>query len=65
MFGYYLLRADDPFNNKREGVCLFYWTTFPLRVLNILYFSEYVTFEINIGNKVCRLFHLYRSPGQT
>ena len=34
-------------------------------MLNISYLSECITFEINIGNKVCRFIHLYRSPSQT
>ena len=63
--GYYLLRADHPSNNKRGGVCIFYRTNLPLRVLNISYLSECITFEISIGNKVCRFIHLYRSPSQT
>ena len=63
--GYYLLRADHPSNNKRGGVCIFYRTNLPLRILNISYLSEYITFEINIGNKVCCFIHLYRSPSQT
>ena len=49
--GYCLLRADHPSNNKRGGVCIFYRTTLPLRVLNISYFSESITFEISIGNQ--------------
>ena len=36
-----------------------------MRVLNISYLSECITFEISIGNKICRFFHLYRSPSQT
>ena len=66
--GYCLLRTDHPSNNKRVGVCIFYRTTLPLRVLNISYLSEYITFitfEISIGNQVCRFSHLYRSPSQT
>ena len=34
-------------------------------MLNISYLSEYITFAISIGNKVCRFIHLYRSPSQT
>ena len=60
-----MLRTDHPSNNKRRGVCVFYRTTLPLRVLIISYLSECITFEISIGNKVCRLIHLYRSPSQT
>ena len=63
--GYYLLRADHPSNNKRGGVCIFYRTNLPLRVLNISYLSECITFEISIGNKICRFIHLYRSPSRT
>ena len=58
-----MLRADHPSNNKRGGVCIFYRITLPLRVLNIPYLSECHTFEISIGNKVCRFIH--RSPNQT
>ena len=36
-----------------------------MRVLNISYLSECITFEIRIGNQVCRFIHLYRSPSQT
>ena len=60
-----MLRADHPSNNKRAGICIFYRTTLPLRVLNISYLSEFITFEISIDNQVCRFIHLYRSPSQT
>ena len=65
MPGYCLLRADHPSNNKRGGVCIFYRTNLPLRVLNISYLTECITFEISIGNQVCRFIHLCRSPSQT
>ena len=60
-----MLRADHPSINKRGGVCIFYRTTLLLRVLNISYLSECITFEISLGIKVCRFIHLYRSPTQT
>ena len=63
--GYYLLRADHPPSDKTGGVCIFYRTNLPLRILNISYLSECVTFEISIGKKICRFIHLYRSPSQT
>ena len=56
--GYYLLRADHPSNNKRGGVCIFYRTNLPLRVLNISYLNKCITFEISVGNKVCHFIHL-------
>ena len=46
--GYYLLCADHPSNNKRGGVCIFYRTNLPLRILNISYLSECITFECQI-----------------
>ena len=60
-----MLCADHPSNNKRGGVCIFYRTNLPLRVLNISYLSECITFEVSTGNKLCRFIHLYRSPSQT
>ena len=63
--GYYLLNAGQPSNNRRGGVCIFYRTTLPLKVLNILHLSECINFEISTGNKVWRLIHLYRSPSQS
>ena len=60
-----MLRADHPSHNKRGGVCIFYRTNLPLRVLNISYLSECLTFEISISNKVCHFTHLYRSSSQT
>ena len=60
-----MLRADHPSNNKRGGVCIFYRTILPLRVLDISNLSERITLEIRIGNKVCCFIHLYRSPSQT
>ena len=63
--GYYLLRSDHTSNNIGGGVCVFYSTYLPLRVLNITYLSECITFEISIGNKVFHFIHLYRSPSQT
>ena len=55
-----MLRTDHP-----RRTCIFYRTNQPLRVLNISYLIECITFEISIGNKVCHFIHLYRSPSQT
>ena len=60
-----MLLAEHPSNNKRGDVCDFYRSALPLRVVNILYPSECITFETSVANKVCRFIHLYRSPSQT
>ena len=58
--GCYLLRAENPSNNKRGGACIFCRTTVSLRLLNISYLSECIIVKIGIGNKVCRFINLYR-----
>ena len=37
----------------------------PLRVINIGYFHECLSFELQIGNKICNFAALYRSPSQS
>ena len=54
----------SPFESVRN-TWLLNVTTLPLRVLNISYLSESITFEISIATKVCGFIHLYISPSQT
>ena len=49
----------------KEEASIFYRTNPPLRVLNISYLRECITFEISTGNKVCLFIYLYRSPSPT
>ena len=62
--GYNLIRSDHPSNNKRGGVCIYYKSILPLRVLGIQYLQECINFELNIGGKICNFISLYRSPSQ-
>ena len=62
--GYNLFRSDHPSNNKRGGVCVYYKSTLPLRILNISNLDECINFEVSIANKFCRFIQLYRSPSQ-
>ena len=62
--GYNLFRSDHPSNNKRGGVCVYYKSTLPLRVLNISNLDECINFEVSIANKICRFIRFYRSPSQ-
>ena len=50
--GYNLVRSDHPANTKRGGVCLYYKTCLPLRVLDIQYLNECINFELKIGDKI-------------
>ena len=63
--GYNLIRSDHPSNTKRGGVCLYYKSYLPLRVLNISYLKECLNFELKIGDKSCTFITLYRSPSQS
>ena len=48
----------------KGGICVYYKSTLPLRMLNISNLDECINFEISIANKICRFSHLYRSPSQ-
>ena len=65
MQGYTLIRADHSSNVKRSGVCVYYKNHLPLKLLNINYLQERVTFELSIKNKLCIIAALYRSPSQS
>ena len=63
--GYTLVRSDHPSNNKRGGVCIYYKSFLPLRILNVQYLQESICFELKIGDKTCNFLSLYRSPSQS
>ena len=62
---YNLVREDHPSNSKRGGVCIYYKSSLPFRVINVKYLQESISFELKIGGKCCRFSCLYRSPSQT
>ena len=49
--GYNLVHSDHPSNNKRGGVCIYYKTFLHLRIVNVQYLQESISFEIQIDNK--------------
>ena len=63
--GYNLIRFDHPSNTKRGGVCVYYRNSLPLRVINIGYLHECLSFEMQTGDKICNFVSLYRSPSQS
>ena len=62
---YNLVRADNPTNSKRGGVCIYYHNFLPLKVIDIQILNECISFEIRISTKLCSFLCLYRSPSQT
>ena len=63
--GYIMYRVDHPSDVKRGGVCIYYKTMLPLKVLSTNFLQECINFEVSIGNKKCRFIHLYRTPSQS
>ena len=64
--GYDLIRANNPSNFKRGGVCIYYKKHLPLKLININFLlNECLTIELSIKNKLCVLVALYRSPSQS
>ena len=56
--GYNLVRADNPTNTKRGGVCIYYHNFLPLKVIDIQFINECINFEIRIGEN-CVAFFVY------
>ena len=63
--GYMLVRSDHQCKAKLGNVCLYYKSNLPLRVINIGYLNECLTFELKVGDKTCNFLVLYRSPSQS
>ena len=61
--GYNLVRSNHP--SKRGGVCIYYKSYLPLRIININYLKECVRFEVMVGDKLCNFIALCRSPSQS
>ena len=62
--GYNLVRCDYSMNTKCGGVCVYYKSYLPLKVLNMKHLQECLNIEFSTGKKICRLISLYRSPSQ-
>ena len=61
---YNLVLSNHPLNSKCGGVCIYYKNYLPLQTISVNYLSECINFKIMIGNKICNIINLYRSPSQ-
>ena len=59
-----MFSSDHPSNDKRRGVCVYYISTLPLRIINISNLDEWIKFEVSIAKKIWRFIQLYRSYNQ-
>ena len=62
--GYSSVRADHPSNTKRGGVLLYNKSFLPIKLIDVNYLNECISFELRIGGKVCKFLNLYKSPSQ-
>ena len=63
--GYDIIRADNPNDQKRGGVCLYFKENLILRRLDVSYIAQGLIGEVTIANKKGCIIVLYRSPSQT
>ena len=63
--GYCIARIEHPSNTKRRGVCVYYKTSLPLKLLDMKYLQECINLELIIGDNPCSFIKLYRSPSQS
>ena len=62
---YTFIRCNHLSNAERGRVFIYYRSSLPLRVLNIGYLHECLSFEMQIGDKIYNFVGLYRSPSQS
>ena len=63
--GYNSVHSNHLPNKNRGGVCIYYKSYLPLRIININYLNECVRFELILSDKLCNFIALYRSPSQS
>ena len=51
--------------HKSGDRCIYFRNFLPPKILSIHYLQESVSFELQVGSKICKFFSLYRSPRQT
>ena len=51
IWDYQVIICSVLINNKRGGVCSYYKSALPLRILNISNFNDCISFEVSITNK--------------
>ena len=64
-FSVVFARVDHPSNINRCGVCVYYKTSLPLKLLDIKYLQECINLELIIRDNLFSFIILYRSPSQT
>ena len=58
------MQSDYP-SNKHGDVCIYSKSVLALRLLNIHYLQEVISFELKMGDKLSNFISLCRTPSQT
>ena len=61
---YKSIRADHPFDLRREDICIYYRESLAVEVIYTLFLTECILCEIILDNKKEYLAVVYRSPNQ-
>ena len=60
-----LICVDHPKNIKQAVVCIYYWETLPVKIIQLNYLPESLVCEFNYNNKKIFIVTLYWSPSQS
>ena len=63
--GYKLIRADNPTDFKRGGVCMHFKESLPIKVFNVTNLHDCLVCEHFLNGRRSDLENLYRSPSQS
>ena len=63
--GYKLIRADNPTDFKRGGVCMHFKESLPIKVFNVTNLHDCLVCELFLNGRRSDLESLYRSPSQS
>ena len=59
--GYNLIRAENPNNIKRVGVCIYCRETLPVKVINVNILNECLVCELSFGSHSICLVSIYQA----
>ena len=63
--GYNLIRADNPNNIKRGGVCIYHQDSLSVKVINLNILNECLVCEVSLGSQRVCLVSIYWTPSQS
>ena len=63
--GYNLIRADNPNNIKRGGVCIYYRDSIPVKIIKLNTLNECLVCELSLGSHRVCLVSIYRTRSQS